>query len=187
MDVLVLKPFHYLRQYDFSLGEEGVNASVVCCCCCCCAIYHNPYPWLAFAQGLGNAVLIARKGAPFLKRWRAEYCRHFDSSHWNHYSVRRANCDVYFFFLKTPFKVKLPHRIYRMFRNEAKVLPYYAFYMPLWDTAGLRELYFNTSRGIHCHLVGPSDSILMCGCIAMETENHIAIHLWSEKVISVAL
>jgi len=97
MDVLVLKPFHYLRQYDFSLGEEGVNASVVCCCCCCCAIYHNPYPWLAFAQGLGNAVLIARKGAPFLKRWRAEYCRHFDSSHWNHYSVRRANCDVFFF------------------------------------------------------------------------------------------
>ncbi|GJQ15756.1 hypothetical protein GpartN1_g7547.t1 [Galdieria partita] len=122
MDVLVLKPFHFLRQYDFSLGEEGVNASV----------------------GLGNAVLIARKGAVFLKRWRAEYCRHFDSSHWNHYSVM------------------LPHRIYRKFPGEANVLPHYAFYMPLWDTEGLCELYFNTSQG-------------------EETENHLAIHLWSEK------
>ncbi|EME26733.1 alpha 1,4-glycosyltransferase family protein [Galdieria sulphuraria] len=124
MDVLVLKPFHFLRQYDFSLGEEGVNASV----------------------GLGNAVLIARKGAPFVKRWRAEYCRHYDSSHWNHYSVM------------------LPHRIYRTFPGEANVLPHHAFYMPLWDTVGLSELYFNTSQGD-------------------ETENHLAIHLWSEKVV----
>eukprot|EP00871_Galdieria_phlegrea_P002690 jgi/Galph1/3421/GphlegSOOS_G2084.1 len=128
MDTIVLQPFHFLRRYNFSIGEEGKDGSV----------------------GLGNAVLIANKNAKFLQRWRVEYCRSFDASHWNHHSV------------------KLPYRLYTRFPLEAMVLPHDAFYIPLWDFLGLKELYISSNEIAHASIMlGDFGTFLMMGFVSL--------------------
>jgi len=62
IDVLCLRPFTPLRDFDVVLGEE-LNV------------------------GLCNAVILAKPGSSFLKRWLGEY-RTFSSKEWNTHSVQ---------------------------------------------------------------------------------------------------
>lgn len=76
--------------------------------------------------GIANAVILAEPGAPFLQRWYEEY-RWFRSvgrdQHWNEHSVR------------------VPRILAQSNPREVTVLPYNAFYWPLW-TAGQLEMIF---------------------------------------------
>ena len=67
--------------------------------------------------GLGNAVILAEPGAAFLRRWYDEY-RWFRSrgndAFWNEHSVI------------------LPQRLAQANADEVTILPYNAFYWPLW-------------------------------------------------------
>jgi hypothetical protein len=62
VDVLCIRPFEPLRQFEVVLGEEC-------------------------GAGLCNAVILARPGAPFLARWLARY-ETFDNAQWNYHSVQ---------------------------------------------------------------------------------------------------
>jgi len=62
MDVLCLRPFKHLQDFDMVLGEE-------------------------FGVGLCNAVILAKPGAEFLQRWLAAY-KSFSHDDWNSHSVR---------------------------------------------------------------------------------------------------
>ncbi|WP_394766521.1 glycosyltransferase [uncultured Paludibaculum sp.] len=62
LDVISLKPFSPLLEFDVVLGEER-------------------------NVGLCNAVILARPRAPFLSRWRNAYCS-FDAKEWNSHSVK---------------------------------------------------------------------------------------------------
>lgn len=94
-DVLVQKSFDDLLANSTVLGEEGEGAE----------------------HGMANAVILAEPGAPFLRRWLAEY-KSFRSTgrdeYWNEHSVQ------------------LPVRLAREHPEEITVLPPNAFYWPLW-------------------------------------------------------
>jgi hypothetical protein len=62
LDVICIRPFAALMDFDMVLGEE-------------------------YGMGLCNAVMLARPGMPFLLRWRDAY-RSFDSREWNVHSVK---------------------------------------------------------------------------------------------------
>ncbi|GAB5590227.1 hypothetical protein Unana1_05127 [Umbelopsis nana] len=87
-------------------------------------------------SGLCNAVILSRANAPFLQRWYETY-KHFDQSQWNHHSVL------------------LPRLLAARFSDEIRQLEYDAFFWPLWDKNGLRQLYleqsydFANNLGVH--------------------------------------
>ncbi|XP_064621115.1 uncharacterized protein LOC135483972 [Lineus longissimus] len=62
LDVMVIKSFDPLRRYDVTLGME-----------------HN--------KGLCNGIIIAKKGAEFLKIWHSEY-KTFNDGSWDGHSIR---------------------------------------------------------------------------------------------------
>ncbi|KAL1921755.1 uncharacterized protein VTP21DRAFT_10397 [Calcarisporiella thermophila] len=78
--------------------------------------------------GLGNSVILARPDAAYLQRWYVTY-KYFDQSRWNYHSA------------------ELPGILSREFPDEITVLPHNAFYWPLWDKNGLRQLYLEKSYG----------------------------------------
>lgn len=99
MDVFVLRPFDALLVHnDFVMGlEQGI--------------------------GLCNAVILANKDSPFLKRWYESY-RDFHQSDWNRHSVR------------------LPAQMARLYPNEITVLDDHKFFWPLWTEQGRQSIYF---------------------------------------------
>lgn len=98
MDVFVLRPFDAILMHDFVMGQE---------------------------QGIGlcNAVILANKDSPFLKRWYDSY-RGFDQSDWNRHSVR------------------LPAEMARSYPNEITVLDDHKFFWPMWTEQGRHSIYF---------------------------------------------
>ncbi|HEX3685811.1 MAG TPA: glycosyltransferase [Bryobacteraceae bacterium] len=62
VDIVSLRPFVPLMEFDTVLGEE-------------------------YGVGLCNAVILARPGSPFLRRWLEAY-RSFDGRKWNMHSVQ---------------------------------------------------------------------------------------------------
>jgi hypothetical protein len=81
-------------------------------------------------QGLCNAVILAEAGAPFLKRWYAEY-KLFRATgvgtgpndYWDEHSVH------------------LPMKLSREFPHEIVVLPPEAFFSPSWEHAESRKIF----------------------------------------------
>jgi hypothetical protein len=98
MDVFVLRPFDAILAHDFVMGrEQGI--------------------------GLCNAVILANKDSPFLKRWYESY-RDFSQSDWNRHSVR------------------LPAEMARLYPHEITVLDDHTFFWPLWTEQGRQSIYF---------------------------------------------
>jgi Glycosyltransferase sugar-binding region containing DXD motif len=99
-DVFVHRDFDDLLRHSTVLGQE---------------------PW-----GLCNAVILAEKQAPFLKRWYDEY-RSFRSRgydrFWNEHSV------------------VIPSRLAREFREEVTILPNTAFFWPTWEEEGIKKIF----------------------------------------------
>jgi hypothetical protein len=97
LDVICLRPFSPLQSESVVMGEEhGV--------------------------GLCNAVILARKGAPFLQRWLDAYTD-FDEEDWNAHSVR------------------LPARLAREHPEEVKVLGGRRFFWPMYWPWHLEEFF----------------------------------------------
>lgn len=76
--------------------------------------------------GLCNAVILAKSNSKFLKLWYEEY-RTFDGSKWNYHSVI------------------LPGIMAKKYPELIHILPYNAFFWPLWNTDGLREMYLKNN------------------------------------------
>lgn len=89
--------------------------------------------------GLCNAVILAAPGSRFLRRWLDNY-RSFNESQWNRHSV------------------VLPSLLSRQHPDEVHVLPFNAFFWPLWDKPGLERLFRSNEY---------------------KYEPNYAVHLWS--------
>ena len=103
-DVLVQAPFDDLLGHSTVLGQEGEDG----------------------AYGLANAVIIAERGAPFLKRWLEEYR-----------SFRSTGRDKYW----SEHSVQIPKRLAREHPDEVTVLGPGAFYRPLWTPPDLERIF----------------------------------------------
>lgn len=105
-DVFVQHSFDSLLDNSVVLGQEGIGAEF----------------------GLGNAVILAEPGAPFLMKWYEEY-RWFRSNgydqHWNEHSIR------------------VPLILAKAHPSELTILPHTAFYSPLWTPKEI-ELIFGS-------------------------------------------
>ena len=104
VDVLVHEAFDHLLDHSAVLGQEGVGGE----------------------HGLGNAVILAEPGAPFLRRWHEEY-RWFRSAgrdrFWNEHSI------------------SVPSVLAKQHPDEITVLPHTAFYWPLWTDDELPKIF----------------------------------------------
>ncbi|HXB52909.1 MAG TPA: glycosyltransferase, partial [Rhizomicrobium sp.] len=109
-DVLVHRSFDDLLGHSAVLGQEGEGAQA----------------------GMANAVILAEKNAPFLRRWLEEY-RSFRSQgrdeYWNEHSVL------------------LPVKLAKAHPSEITVLSPKAFFWPLWTDDHL-EWIFRSNRTI---------------------------------------
>jgi hypothetical protein len=94
-DVLVQRTFDDLLCHAAVLGQEGIAAEV----------------------GLGNAIILAEPGSPFLCRWL------------NGYKSFRSRGDDRFY---EEHSVRLPLKLSRDHPEEITVLPHTAFNWPLW-------------------------------------------------------
>ncbi len=94
-DVLVHRSFDDLLDYPMVLGAEGEGGSI----------------------GLGNAVMLAERNAPFLQRWLDSYR-----------SFRSIGRDDFW----SEHSVQVPARLAAEFPDEIKVLSDRAFFWPLW-------------------------------------------------------
>ncbi len=96
--------------------------------------------------GTANAIILAEPNAPFIKRWYAEY-KSFRGAegkqYWNEHSV------------------KLPQRLAKDFPEEITILPYTAFFWPLWTES-------------HIHWMFASDK-------PVPLDETYANHLWERK------
>lgn len=99
-DIVVLRPFSSLLMHEFVMGQEGENGQ----------------------YGLCNAVILANKDSPFLRRWYESY-RSFDDSLWSYHSVQ------------------LPLIMSRDFPSEIHVVNHKTFFWPLWIKSGLQEIF----------------------------------------------
>lgn len=108
-DVFVHRDFDDLLDYPTVLGAEGQGRSA----------------------GVANAVILAERKAPFLRRWYGEYRTFRGSirSHWNEHSVL------------------VPSALARAHPGEVLVLSHRAFFWPLWTAAHI-ELIFNATGTI---------------------------------------
>lgn len=103
-DVFVHREFDDLLKYSTVLGQEGDQGRI----------------------GLCNAVILAEKEAPFLKRWYDEYTSFRSRGHdafWNEHSV------------------KIPSRLAREFPKEVTVLPNTAFFWPTYETEYIKKIF----------------------------------------------
>ena len=103
-DVFVHRDFDDLLDNSVVLAQEGEDGKI----------------------GLGNAVILAEPGAPFLTRWYSGY-KSFRSKgrdrFWNEHSV------------------VLPRKLARAHRDELTVLGPRAFYWPTWEPEGLQRMF----------------------------------------------
>lgn len=100
LDVICLRPLADLRDCEVVLGEER-------------------------NVGLCNAVILARPGARFLRRWLGAY-RWFSNEDWNTHSV------------------KVPRELAKQFPDEIRVLDHRKFYWPMWYPKHLRTFCLGT-------------------------------------------
>jgi hypothetical protein len=103
-DVFVHRNFDDLLQYPAVLGQEGNQGRI----------------------GLCNAVILAERQAPFLKRWYSEYK-----------SFRSKGHDAFW----SEHSVVVPSRLAREFPCEIAVLPDKAFFWPTWEEEGLKKIF----------------------------------------------
>lgn len=103
-DVFVHRNFNNLLHYSTVLGSEGRGIQ----------------------PGTANAVIVAEKQAPFLRRWYDTYrtFRGATRAHWAEHSVQ------------------IPSALANVFPEEVKVLSHRAFFWPLWTAAHI-EMIFN--------------------------------------------
>lgn len=111
IDVFVHDTFDRLLGHAAVLGEQVADGAVV---------------------GLGNSVILAEAGAPFLKRWYSEY-----------HSFRSKGNDIYW----DEHSVRVPYRLSRQFPSEITILPHFAFFWPTYKPEDL-SLIFDTSAPI---------------------------------------
>jgi hypothetical protein len=103
-DVFVHRSFDDLLGHSAVLGEECAGAT----------------------RGLCNAVILAEAGAPFLRRWYAEYSTFRSKGHdayWNEHSVH------------------VPLKLAKLFPDELCVLSNRAFFWPSWTRADLNRMF----------------------------------------------
>ncbi len=103
-DVFVQRSFDDLLHHSAVLGQEGYIGHV----------------------GVANAVILAEKNAPFLRRWLDEYR-----------SFRSAGADQFW----NEHSVHLPARLASDHPDEVTILPYRAFFWPLWTNDHLDWLF----------------------------------------------
>lgn len=108
-DVFVHESFDHLLNNSVVLGQEGINAE----------------------HGLANAVILAERDAPFLKKWHEEY-------HW----FRSKGVDQYW----NEHSVRLPSILAKACPTELTILPHTAFYWPLWTPDHLKLLFDSPPR-----------------------------------------
>jgi hypothetical protein len=72
--------------------------------------------------GLCNAVILSKPRGPFLRRWMASY-KNFDGMIWNYHSVQ------------------LPGKLAKEYADEVVILDYDAFFWPMWNSAGMQEMF----------------------------------------------
>lgn len=104
-DVLVHESFDPLLGNSVVLGAEGINNE---------------------GGGLGNAVILAEPGAPFLRRWHEEY-RWFRSKGGDQYWCEHS--------------VFVPHTLSKSHPDEITILPHTAFFWPPCTTEHLELIY----------------------------------------------
>ena len=109
-DVLVQRSFDDLLECSTVLGREGE---------------HGEY-------GMADAVILAEKDSPFLKRWLDTY-RTFRSKGRDEYWAEHA--------------VAIPAKLAAEHPDEVEVLPYTAFFWPTWTSEHLRWI-FESNRPI---------------------------------------
>jgi hypothetical protein len=100
-DVLVHRDFGDLLSHSCVLGSQG-------------------------DRGLCNAVIIAESGAPFVRKWYAEYKSFRDmklGGQWDQHSVQ------------------VPLKLSREFPDEVVILPPNAFFLPSWRESGIYEMF----------------------------------------------
>ncbi|TXT15584.1 hypothetical protein VHUM_00087 [Vanrija humicola] len=114
IDTFVLRPFTRLYDYDVVLGMEAAAGSE-----------DGMKP-----KGLCNAVIVARKGAPFIDAWLDSYDS-FDESQWADHSVA------------------LPWTLARAYPHLVTVLSDRAFFWPLWTPDGLRTVHVGDEYDFH--------------------------------------
>lgn len=98
--MLLLEPLSQFYRHDLTLAQEGISGSI----------------------GLGNALMICRREAPFMRAWYDKY-RDFSDRVWNQYSVR------------------LPSQIAREHPEQVHILDYTAYFWPPWTPWGIAQLY----------------------------------------------
>lgn len=108
-DVFVHRSFDDLLHYSTVLGFEGRG----------------------FQPGTANAVIVAEKRAPFLRRWYDTYrtFRGTARTHWAEHSVQ------------------IPSALASAYPAEVNILSYRAFFWPLWTAAHI-ELTFNRTTNV---------------------------------------
>ncbi len=104
MDLMMLRPLDPLLYNEMLMAQEGEGGRI----------------------GLCNALIMAEKNAPFVKRWLESY-RTFNGSEWNYHSVI------------------LPGLMARQHPEEITILGHTRFFWPMWDDGALRELFRGTS------------------------------------------
>lgn len=106
-DVLVVRDFEPLRVGECVLGGEGVGDR----------------------SGVSNAVILAKDGAPFIRRWLESY-RSFRSrghdAYWNEHSIIT------------------PKQLASNFPNEVTLLDHKAFCWPLWTDDHIKWMFAST-------------------------------------------
>jgi hypothetical protein len=76
--------------------------------------------------GLCNAVILAEREAPFLKRWYSEYR-----------TFRSKGHDIYW----DEHSVRVPHKLSKRFPEEITILPHYAFFWPSYRPEDLALIF----------------------------------------------
>jgi hypothetical protein len=105
----------------------------------------NPSP-----HGIGNGILIAQKASRFLRSWYAAHRLHFEHKRWALMSVN------------------WPNELAQSKSGDLLTLSPAAFYTPVWDPAGMAELYEKND---------------------FDLKNNWAVHLWAsnrERISSIA-
>jgi len=110
-DVFVHRAFDSLLGHSTVLGKQVLDETVV---------------------GLCNAVILAERQAPFLRRWHSEYR-----------SFRSKGPDVYW----DEHSVRIPYQLSKQFPDEITVLPHCAFFWPTYKAEDL-ALIFDSSAPI---------------------------------------
>lgn len=116
-DVLVRRGFDDLLHHSTVLGREGKDAD----------------------EGMADAVILAERDSPFLRRWLDEY-RWFRSKGKDKYWAEHA--------------VLVPARLAKEHPDEISILPHTAFFWPLWTAPHLRWIYESASpipAGAYAH------------------------------------